>query len=48
MNKPKLSQLFKTLGQKTDALSAQNQVVEVFKEWDQGFQRSTKISLPQA
>ena len=47
MNKPKLIALFKILDQKTDSLSIQNQVVEIFGIYDQAINRCLKISLPQ-
>lgn len=47
MNKPKLIALYMILDQKTDSLSIQNQVVEIFKVYDLAIDRSLKISLPQ-
>lgn len=44
MNKPKLIALYKLLDQKTDSLSTQNQVNEVFKSFDQAVDRAIRIS----
>ena len=47
MNKPKLIQLYKILDMKTDNLSMQNQVIDIFNTFDMSVDRSVKISLPQ-